>query len=168
MAVFLLNAAPHRERKRNSSILKRSRRHRLRAQSPHALDRCVGRIPGGVSPCTRRIPERRSDCRQSTRSNTISPRFYSAAATIPIKSANTTWRRGQSTPSKRGCVFASENRQSPSLSQDREYLITRYGPELAATTSQINRLTATLEEVAAKVTLLIAPSSKRSRCQARP
>ena len=47
-----------------------------------------------------------------------------------------------------------------SLSQNREYLVTRYGPELAATTSQINRLTATLEEVAVKVTLLIAPSSR--------
>ncbi|MER8536660.1 hypothetical protein NKH61_27665 [Mesorhizobium sp. M1005] len=43
-----------------------------------------------------------------------------------------------------------------SLSQNREYLVTRYGPELAATASQINRLTATLEEVAAKVTILIA------------
>ncbi|WP_292657903.1 hypothetical protein [Mesorhizobium sp.] len=39
-------------------------------------------------------------------------------------------------------------------------MITRYGPELAATASQINRLTATLEEVAVKVTLLIALSSK--------
>ncbi|RUW26576.1 hypothetical protein EN858_22185 [Mesorhizobium sp. M4B.F.Ca.ET.215.01.1.1] len=47
-----------------------------------------------------------------------------------------------------------------SLSQNREYLITRYGPELAATASPINRLTATLEEVAAKFTLLIAPSSR--------
>lgn len=45
-----------------------------------------------------------------------------------------------------------------SLSQDREYLVTRYGPELAATASQVNRLTATLEEVAAKVTALIAKS----------
>jgi hypothetical protein len=43
-----------------------------------------------------------------------------------------------------------------SLSQNREYLVTRYDPELAATASQINRLTATLEEVAAKVTILIA------------
>ncbi|MER9876749.1 hypothetical protein [Mesorhizobium sp. M0195] len=43
-----------------------------------------------------------------------------------------------------------------SLSQNREYLVTRYGPELAATASQINRLTATLEEVAAKVTALLA------------
>ncbi|AMX99011.1 hypothetical protein AB0V83_31430 [Mesorhizobium ciceri] len=47
-----------------------------------------------------------------------------------------------------------------SLSQNREYLIIRYGPEMAATASQINRLTATLEEVAVKVTLLIASSSR--------
>ncbi|TIO04407.1 MAG: hypothetical protein E5X89_00060 [Mesorhizobium sp.] len=47
-----------------------------------------------------------------------------------------------------------------SLSQNREYLITRYGPELAATASQINRLTATLEEVAAKVTVLIGLSPR--------
>lgn len=37
------------------------------------------------------------------------------------------------------------------LSDQREYLVTRYGPELASTTSQINRLAATLEEVARKV-----------------
>jgi len=37
------------------------------------------------------------------------------------------------------------------LANDREYLVTRYGPELAGTTSQINRLLATLEEVAIKV-----------------
>lgn len=36
------------------------------------------------------------------------------------------------------------------LSQSREYLVTRYGPEMAATASQINRLTATLDEVAKK------------------
>lgn len=47
-----------------------------------------------------------------------------------------------------------------SLSQNREYLVTRYGPELAATVSQINRLTATLEEVAAKVTILIAQPAR--------
>lgn len=46
-----------------------------------------------------------------------------------------------------------------SLSRNREYLVTRYGPELAATASQINRLTATLDEVAAKVTLLIGLSA---------
>lgn len=39
---------------------------------------------------------------------------------------------------------------------NREYLVTRYGPEMTATVSQINRLTATLEEVANKVTLAIA------------
>ncbi len=37
------------------------------------------------------------------------------------------------------------------LHQNREYLITRYGPELTASVSQINRLTATLDEVARKV-----------------
>jgi hypothetical protein len=37
------------------------------------------------------------------------------------------------------------------LSAAREYLTTRYGPELSATMSQINRLVATLEEVADKV-----------------
>ncbi len=42
-----------------------------------------------------------------------------------------------------------------SLSRSREYLVTRYGPELAATTSQVNRLTATLDEVAKKVAPLI-------------
>ncbi|WP_246696331.1 hypothetical protein [Mesorhizobium sp. SARCC-RB16n] len=48
-----------------------------------------------------------------------------------------------------------------SLSQNREYLVTRYGPELAATVSQINRLTATLDQVAAKVTGLMAPPPTR-------
>lgn len=47
-----------------------------------------------------------------------------------------------------------------SLSQNREYLVTRYGPELAATASQINRLTATLEEVAVKVTVLVTLPAK--------
>ena len=37
------------------------------------------------------------------------------------------------------------------LSQDREYLVSRYGPELASTLSEVNRLIATLEEVAKKV-----------------
>ncbi|WP_245515541.1 hypothetical protein [Mesorhizobium sp. M2D.F.Ca.ET.206.01.1.1] len=48
-----------------------------------------------------------------------------------------------------------------SLSQNREYLVTRYGPEMSATASQINRLTATLEEVAVKVTVLIAKSPRQ-------
>lgn len=38
-----------------------------------------------------------------------------------------------------------------SLHRNREYLVTRYGPELASQTSQINRLTATLDEVSRKV-----------------
>lgn len=53
-----------------------------------------------------------------------------------------------------------------SLSQNREYLVTRYGPELAATASQINRLTATLEEVAAKVTALIGSSARSLQADA--
>lgn len=39
------------------------------------------------------------------------------------------------------------------LTQEREYLRTRYEPEAASTLSQLNRITATLDEVAAKVTL---------------
>jgi hypothetical protein len=54
------------------------------------------------------------------------------------------------------------------MTGNREYLVTRYGPEMTATISQINRLTATLDEVAAKVTAILtsparcpAPSSFR-------
>ena len=36
------------------------------------------------------------------------------------------------------------------LTDDREYLVSRYGPELTATLSQTNRLLATLDEVARK------------------
>jgi hypothetical protein len=43
------------------------------------------------------------------------------------------------------------------MTNDREYLVTRYGPEMNATVSQINRLTATLEEVATKVTAVVRP-----------
>jgi hypothetical protein len=43
-----------------------------------------------------------------------------------------------------------------SLSQNREYLVIRYAPELVGTTSQINQLTATLDEVAKKVEVLIS------------
>jgi hypothetical protein len=55
-----------------------------------------------------------------------------------------------------------------SLGQNREYLITRYGPELVATTSQLNRLTATLDEVAEKVSVLVlklpkAPNTTKLR-----
>ena len=41
------------------------------------------------------------------------------------------------------------------ITVNREYLVTRYGPEMTATTSQIDRLTATLEEVAAKITAIV-------------
>src|SRR5262249_37165986 len=37
------------------------------------------------------------------------------------------------------------------IAANREYLVTRYGPEMTASGSQINRLTATLDEVAGKV-----------------
>lgn len=45
-----------------------------------------------------------------------------------------------------------------SVAETREYLVTRYGPEMSGTASQINRLTATLDEVAKKVTLLVPNS----------
>lgn len=41
------------------------------------------------------------------------------------------------------------------LTSGREYLTARYGPELSGTQSQLNRLTATLEEVAHKVTAIL-------------
>jgi len=36
------------------------------------------------------------------------------------------------------------------MTEEREYLISRYGPEMAITPSEINRLVATLEEIAKK------------------
>ena len=41
------------------------------------------------------------------------------------------------------------------ISGNREYLVTRYGPEMTATMSQINRLMATLDEVSGKVTEIV-------------
>lgn len=41
------------------------------------------------------------------------------------------------------------------MTGNREYLVTRYDAELTATMSQINRLTATLDEVAKKVTVAV-------------
>ena len=46
-----------------------------------------------------------------------------------------------------------------SLSEAREYLATRYGPELGSSWTQLNRLLATLDEVAAKVTAAMAQGS---------
>jgi hypothetical protein len=40
-----------------------------------------------------------------------------------------------------------------SMTINREYLVTRYGPETSATTSQVNRLKATLDEVAGKTSV---------------
>ena len=42
------------------------------------------------------------------------------------------------------------------IARDREYLIARYGPDCLATASQMNRLLATLEEVARKVSRAVA------------
>ena len=41
------------------------------------------------------------------------------------------------------------------LAENREYLVTRYGPEISGTISRINRLEATLDEVARKVTKVL-------------
>ncbi len=41
------------------------------------------------------------------------------------------------------------------LSSNREYLVTRYGPEMTATLSQVNRVMATLEELSQKVQKLL-------------
>lgn len=38
------------------------------------------------------------------------------------------------------------------MASSREYLVSRYGPEISSTLSQVNRLAATLEDVAVKVT----------------
>jgi hypothetical protein len=51
------------------------------------------------------------------------------------------------------CGLALRDRTAKHLASmvsNREYLITRYGPEMTSTVSQINRLTATLNEVAKK------------------
>jgi hypothetical protein len=37
------------------------------------------------------------------------------------------------------------------MTEDREYLVSRYGPELSGSLSEINRLMATLAEIARKV-----------------
>jgi hypothetical protein len=42
------------------------------------------------------------------------------------------------------------------IARDREYLVARYGPDCLSTASQLNRLLATLEEVARKVSRAVA------------
>jgi len=49
------------------------------------------------------------------------------------------------------------------LSANREYLVSRYAPELTATGSQVNRLTATLEEVAKKVPEMISSANGKKQ-----
>ena len=41
------------------------------------------------------------------------------------------------------------------MTEVREYLVSRYGPEMTSTLSELNRLTATLEEVSRKTKLRI-------------
>lgn len=49
------------------------------------------------------------------------------------------------------------------LAENREYLVTRYGPELSGTISQINRLEATLAEVSRKVTEMLSAEPQDAR-----
>ena len=43
------------------------------------------------------------------------------------------------------------------MTDDREYLVSRYGPDMSATLSLVNRLMATLNQLARKVRIRIAP-----------
>ena len=45
----------------------------------------------------------------------------------------------------------ADSQASETIASTREYLVTRYGPELTSTLAQLNRLAATLDEVAVKV-----------------
>jgi hypothetical protein len=51
------------------------------------------------------------------------------------------------------------------LAENREYLVTRYEPELSGTISQINRLSATLDQVAREVTKALARTASPKRRQ---
>ncbi|MCF8706985.1 hypothetical protein [Rhizorhapis sp. SPR117] len=53
------------------------------------------------------------------------------------------------------------------LSHSREYLVTRYGAELAGSWTQLNRLMATLDEIATKVALALALKSAMSAAAAK-
>lgn len=50
------------------------------------------------------------------------------------------------------------------MTANREYLVSRYGPELTQTTSQINRLTATVEELHEKVGKIIRSTPPPKEC----
>ena len=55
------------------------------------------------------------------------------------------------------------------MTENREYLVTRYSPEMTMSASQINRLTATLEEVAIKVTRMMnIPGEQAAAEKGRP
>lgn len=47
------------------------------------------------------------------------------------------------------------------LASTREYLVSRYAPDAAGTLSQLNRLTATLDEVAAKVAAIAGKGAQK-------
>lgn len=49
------------------------------------------------------------------------------------------------------------------LASNREYLVTRYGPEMTATLSQVNRVMATLEELSQKVAKVVEGSNTNRR-----
>lgn len=53
------------------------------------------------------------------------------------------------------------------LSHSREYLVTRYGAELAGSWTQLNRLMAALEEIATKVALALVSKSATSPAAAK-
>lgn len=53
------------------------------------------------------------------------------------------------------------------LAVNREYLVTRYGPELTSTLSQINRLAATLNEVATKIEAVMRQADRNDGPPAR-
>ena len=53
------------------------------------------------------------------------------------------------------------------IARDREYLIARYGPDCLSTASQMNRMLATLEEVARNVSRAVADATAPQRI-ARP
>lgn len=46
------------------------------------------------------------------------------------------------------------------MTEKREYLISRYGPEIASQHSELNRLSATLDEVMAKIARHVTPGKQ--------
>ena len=54
------------------------------------------------------------------------------------------------------------------LTSNREYLVTRYGPERTATLSQVNRVMATLEELSQKVAKFVEGSGTNGKTVSHP